>query len=156
VQTFEFQSKLWLPTPPQAVFPFFADAANLGKITPAWLHFQIVTPGPIEMGAGTLIDYRIWIHGLPIRWQTRITAWDPPWHFRDEQVKGPYRLWVHDHHFAPQGQGTLATDRVEYVPRGGALVNRLFVRRDIERIFAYRAAVLPTIFDCSPAPDPIS
>jgi ligand-binding SRPBCC domain-containing protein len=109
---------LCLPNPPEQVFRFFADADNLGTITPEWLQFEILTPRPIEMGIGTLIDYRIRLYGIPIRWRTRITAWNPPWHFRDEQVKGPYRLWVHDHRFTPHLGGTLMTDQVRYAPRG--------------------------------------
>ncbi len=152
----EFRSELSLPKPPEEIFPFFADPANLGRITPPWLHFQILTPHPIAMGVGAVIDYRIRIHGVPIHWRTRITAWNPPWHFQDEQIRGPYRLWVHDHRFAPHSGGTLATDCVHYAPLGGDLVDWLFVRHDIKTIFAYRAEALPTIFDCSRALHPIS
>ncbi len=104
----------------------------------------MLTPLPIELGVGTLIDYRIRVHGVPIRWRTKITAWEKPWSFRDEQVRGPYHLWVHDHRFEPRNGGTLAIDHVRYAPRGGALTQRLFVRRDIKTIFAYRAEVLRT------------
>lgn len=156
MQARELKTELYLPTTPEHVFPFFADPANLGRITPPWLHFQLLTPEPIEMRVGTLIDYRIRVHGVPIRWRTRISAWNPPFHFQDEQIRGPYRLWTHDHQFTPHQGGTLATDCVRYVPLGGALVDWLFVRRDIQTIFAYRSDVLRTVFDCSRANHPIS
>lgn len=137
-----FQTEIWLPRPRAEVFSFFAEARNLECLTPPWLHFEILTPLPIPMRAGTLIDYRLKVHGVPLRWRTRIEVWDPPGEFVDVQVRGPYRLWHHTHRFEEQDGGTLCRDRVRYWPRGGALMNRLFVRRDVERIFAYRAQKL--------------
>lgn len=128
------------------MFPFFADARNLERITPPWLRFRILTPGPIEMRVGALIDYRLRIRGVPVRWRTRIAAWEPPHRFVDEQVRGPYRRWVHEHTFEPTDGGTLCRDRVEYAVPGGALIARLLVRPDVERIFAYRRAVLASLF----------
>jgi ligand-binding SRPBCC domain-containing protein len=90
------------------------------------------------MRPGTLIDYRIRVHGLPIRWRTEITEWNPPHRFVDAQLRGPYTLWHHTHTFEERAGGTLCTDDVRYRPRGGALANWLFVRRDVERIFHYR------------------
>jgi ligand-binding SRPBCC domain-containing protein len=142
MRLFTFTADLWLPRAPAEVFPFFGDARNLQAITPAWLDFQIVTPGPITMQAGTLIDYRLRVHGVPLRWRTRINAWEPPHRFVDEQLRGPYRQWLHEHTFAEQNGGTLARDVVRYAVPGGALVNWLFVRRDVERIFAHRQAKL--------------
>ncbi len=142
---------LWLPRPRAEVFPFFADARNLEDLTPPWLHFEILTPLPIPMRAGALIDYRLRVHGVPLRWRTRIEVWDPPAGFVDVQVRGPYRLWHHTHRFEEQDGGTLCVDRVRYWPRGGAWVNRLFVRRDVARIFAYRARVLHQRFGAAPA-----
>ena len=98
------------------------------------------------MGVGALIDYRIKIHGLPVRWRTKITVWEPPFRFVDEQVKGPYQRWVHEHRFAESGKGTLCHDRVRYAIFGGWLVNRLFVERDIKEIFAFRASKLTELF----------
>lgn len=141
---------LWLPRPRAEVFPFFADARNLECLTPPWLHFQILTPLPIPMQVGTLIDYRLKVHGVPLRWRTRIEVWDPPECFVDVQVRGPYRLWHHTHRFEAREGGTLCRDRVRYWPRGGAWVNWLFVRRDVERIFAYRARVLRECFEAAP------
>jgi ligand-binding SRPBCC domain-containing protein len=108
------------------------------------------------MKAGTLIDYRLRIRGLPVRWQTEITAWQPPHRFVDEQKRGPYRLWVHEHRFESKAGGTLCTDHVRYAVPGGEWVHRLFVRRDVERIFAFRAVRLGELMDnrnsnCTPA-----
>jgi ligand-binding SRPBCC domain-containing protein len=141
-----FSSELWLARLPAEIFPFFADAKNLGSITPPWLHFEVRTPGHIEMRVGALIDYRISLHGLPLRWRTKITAWDPPFRFVDEQIKGPYRRWVHEHRFEKSGAGTLCSDRVHYAMLGGWVVHRLFVERDVRRIFAFRAAKLTELF----------
>ena len=132
-----------LPHPPEAVFPFFADAGNLEAITPPWLGFQILTPRPIEMAAGTLIEYRLRLHGVPVRWLTRIEAWEPGTRFVDAQVRGPYRLWHHTHEFAPDGAGgTIMRDTVRYrLPFGvlGAVAHRAFVARDLAAIFDHRA-----------------
>lgn len=138
----EFQSELWLPLPPEELFPFFADAANLDAITPPWLHFQIVTPLPIVMREGTLIDYRLRVRGVPLRWRTRISAWQPPHRFVDEQLRGPYRQWIHEHTFEPHESGTLARDHVRYAVPLDWLLHRWFVRPDIERIFRFRAGAL--------------
>lgn len=136
----------WLPRPRAEVFPFFADAANLQAITPPWLDFRILTPGPIAMRPGTLIDYRLKLRGFPIRWRTQITVWEPPFRFVDRQLKGPYRQWVHEHSFEEKDGGTLCRDRVDYAVPGGALVNRIFVQRDVETIFAYRREQLERLF----------
>jgi ligand-binding SRPBCC domain-containing protein len=130
-----------LPGTPEEVFPFFADARNLEAITPPFLSFAVVTPEPIEMRVGTLIQYRLRLHGVPIRWLTSIQAWDPPHRFIDTQVTGPYGLWHHTHTFEPHPDGTLMRDVVRYaIPFGplGELAHRLFVARDVERIFDFR------------------
>jgi ligand-binding SRPBCC domain-containing protein len=142
----EFQCELWVPLLPEELFPFFADAGNLDAITPSWLHFHILTPRPIEMRAGTLIDYRLRVHGLPLRWRTRIREWEPPHRFVDEQVRGPYRRWIHTHTFEPRDGGTLARDRVEYAVPFDLIAHPLFVRRDIGRIFAFRQEALRSTF----------
>jgi ligand-binding SRPBCC domain-containing protein len=131
-----------LVSPPETVVPWFGDALNLEAITPPWLGFRVVTPGPIEMAPGTLIEYRLKLHGLPIRWRTTIAVWDPPRRFVDVQLSGPYRMWHHTHDFepAPNG-GTLMRDTVRYaLPLGplGELAHRALVRRDLDRIFDYR------------------
>jgi ligand-binding SRPBCC domain-containing protein len=123
------------------VFDLFGDAFNLERITPPWLNFHVVTPRPIEMHEGTLLEYRLRLHGVPVRWRTRITEWGPPHLFVDEQISGPYALWHHTHTFETDGDATLIHDRVRYrIGFGplGDLALRLFVRRDVERIFDYR------------------
>lgn len=137
----EFKSELLLPKPIDEVFAFFADASNLQLITPPWVQFRILTPCPIEMKPGALIDYRIKIRGLPIRWRTRITEWQPPHRFVDEQLRGPYTQWIHEHTFESRGDQTLARDRVLYSAPFDFLTGR-WVQRDVERIFAYRAEIL--------------
>ncbi len=138
MKAFTLQTEQWLPRPLDEVFSFFADARNLEAITPPWLKFEVLTPPPIPMRAGTLIDYRIRVHGIPIRWRTEIAEWQPPHRFVDVQLRGPYTLWHHTHLFEERDGGTLCRDHVRYRPRGGALMNWLFVRRDVERIFQYR------------------
>jgi ligand-binding SRPBCC domain-containing protein len=128
----------WLPRRRQGLFPFFADAANLQRITPASLQFHIETPLPVEMRQGTLIDYRLRLRGVPVRWRSVISAWDPPYRFVDEQRRGPYRWWRHEHLFIDEGNHTLILDRVEYGVPGGRLVNRLLVAPELTRIFAFR------------------
>jgi len=126
-----------------AAFGFFADAFNLEAITPPWLRFRIVTPGPKRMGPGTLIEYRLSLHRIPIRWLTRIELWEPGVRFVDVQVRGPYRSWQHIHAFEARDDGTLVRDTVRYaVPLGplGRLADAAFVRRDLERIFDFRQA----------------
>ena len=138
----EFRCEIWLPLPPEELFPFFADAGNLDAITPKWLNFRITTPQPVEMRAGALIDYRLRVRGMPLRWRTLIREWNPPHHFVDEQLRGPYRQWIHRHTFEPQNGGTLARDIVHYAVPFDFIAHPLFVRRDIERIFAYRQEAL--------------
>lgn len=151
----EFQTELWLPLPPEELFPFFADAANLDAITPPWLHFHIVTPPPIVMHEGTLIDYRLRVRGVPLRWRTRISAWQPPHRFVDEQLRGPYRQWIHEHTFELRKGGTLARDRVRYAVPFDWLLHHWFVRPDIERIFRHRSMALRMIFAQPPTePNP--
>jgi ligand-binding SRPBCC domain-containing protein len=138
----EFEAELWLPLPPDELFPFFADAANLDAITPPWLHFRVVTPPPIVMREGALIDYRLRVHGLPLRWRTRINAWEPPHRFVDEQIRGPYRQWIHEHTFVARDGGTLARDVVRYAVPFDLIAHRWLVRPDVEKIFKYRAEAL--------------
>ena len=131
-----------LPGSPDDVFPFFADAGNLEAITPPWLSFAITTPRPIDMHVGTIIEYRLRLHALPIRWLTQIEAWEPGVRFVDRQLRGPYALWHHTHEFEPApGGGTLMRDVVRYaLPLGpaGGIAHALVVKRDLERIFDFR------------------
>jgi len=140
---------LLIPRPRAEVFPFFADARNLERITPAFLRFEVTTPGPIAMRAGTLIDYKMGLYGARFRWRTEIAEWSPPEFFVDVQLKGPYRRWHHRHSFEEVPGGTLMRDVVQYeVGWGvaGAAARRLFVRRSVERIFEYRNRVIGEVF----------
>jgi len=143
----EFETEIWLPCPREEIFSFFADAANLDAITPPWLNFHTVTPGPIVMGAGTVIDHQLRIRGVPIRWRSKITIWEPPARFVDEQVRGPYRLWRHEHLFVERDGGTVVHDHVRYSVPFDFLVHELLVRGDIEKIFAYRTECLRRRFE---------
>jgi ligand-binding SRPBCC domain-containing protein len=148
---FSFRSQLWLERPRSEVFQFFSDALNLEEITPPWLQFRVVSKLPIQMREGAEIEYRLRVRGIPVGWRSRITSWDPPHRFVDEQVRGPYRVWIHEHRFTESGGGTSCEDSVRYAPLGGTLVNKLFVQRDIQKIFAYRSEQLRKIFGTRPA-----
>lgn len=127
--------------PRAEVFDFFAQARNLERITPPWLRFEVLTPEPIPMAVGTLIDYRLRLHGIPLRWTSRIENWDAERSFVDRQIRGPYRLWHHRHEFAEQRGGTIVRDRVHYaIPFGviGRLAGARFVARDLRRVFDFR------------------
>jgi len=124
------------------VFEFFSRAENLEQITPPWLAFRILTPPPIELREGALIEYALRVRGLPMRWVSRITHWNPPHRFTDIQERGPYRLWEHTHSFVEVEGVTEMTDTVRYaLPFGplGELAHRLVVARDLRSIFDYRA-----------------
>lgn len=132
----------WMPRAPEDVWPFFGDAHNLEAITPAFLGFNVLGQSTAEIGAGTLIDYKLRLGGVPLRWRTRIDAWDPPRRFVDLQERGPYRLWHHTHDFVPLAGGTLMRDTVRYrLPAGwlGTLAGGQAVEAAVERIFEYRA-----------------
>ena len=149
------QTELWLPRPVEEVFAFFADAANLDALTPPWLHFRILTPTPIAVHAGALLDYRLRWRGVPFSWRTEIAAWGPPHRFVDRQIKGPYRQWVHEHTFEPRDGGTLLRDRVDYAVPGWLLeplVHALVVGPDVRRIFAYPQARMQELFAAPRAP----
>lgn len=139
-----------LDAPIEEVFPFFAEAENLQRITPDWMHFRIETPLPIEMRAGTIIDYRIRLAGVPTPWKTRIEAWDPPHRFVDAQLRGPYRCWWHEHRFEKLGERTRMSDVVLFTPalgRLGQLVAGPWVERQLRRVFSHRAQVIGRLFN---------
>ena len=138
MNVFTLLNEVWLPSQIDEVFEFFSDPYNLEELTPPILRFEVLTPAPIRMAEGTLIDYKLRLRGIPVRWQSEITAWEPPVRFVDEQRRGPYSMWVHEHTFVEKDGGTLARDNVNYAVPGGALVNKLFVARDVRRIFEYR------------------
>jgi len=129
------------------LFEFFSDPKNLEELTPPWLNFRVLESSTPVIGQGTTIDYSLRIHGIPMKWRSLISTWNPPYEFVDEQVRGPYRSWIHHHSFEEAAEGVLVRDRVRYRVLGGALVNSLFIRRDLDKIFSYRqeslARVLP-------------
>ena len=143
---YELTTWQWLPRPRPEVFAFFADARNLERITPAFLRFQLLASGPIDMRAGARIDYRLRLRGVPLRWQSEITIWDPPHRFTDAQRRGPYRRWDHTHTFEVENGGTMVHDRVLYRLIGPDLftraINRILVAPDTRRIFEFRHAAL--------------
>jgi ligand-binding SRPBCC domain-containing protein len=129
--------------PAERVFEFFSDAENLEAITPGFLGFEILTPTPIEMRKDAEIEYRLRLAGLPVRWRTRITSWEPGRGFVDEQESGPYALWEHTHRFEGTDRGVLVGDRVRYaLPFGplGRLAHGLWVHSALARIFDFRFA----------------
>ena len=139
----------FVPRPRDEVFAFFAAAQNLETLTPAFLNFRILTPLPLDMRSGALIDYQIRLGGVPMRWRTRLETFEPPLRFVDVQLSGPYHAWRHLHEFEDAPGGTRVIDRVTYaLPLGflGALAHRLFVRRTLERIFDYRQQRLAEMF----------
>jgi hypothetical protein len=139
----------------EAVFDFFADAANLEAVTPGFLRFRILTPMPVEMRRGARIEYSLALFGVPFRWRTVITRWEPGVCFVDEQESGPYAFWRHTHRFADSGDATQMTDSVEYaLPFGpiGRLARWLFVRRTLERIFDFRRDTIAQRFAAGAPP----
>jgi ligand-binding SRPBCC domain-containing protein len=129
-----------LSSSPEKVFPFFAEAVNLERLTPPELQFNIITPPPITMRLGTLIEYRLRLFGIPFKWLTRICRWNPPHEFVDEQLRGPYRTWIHTHRFRPEDGATLMEDEVHYrlpfFPVGETAYP--LVRWQLRRIFTFR------------------
>jgi ligand-binding SRPBCC domain-containing protein len=142
MKTFTLDSSIWLPRALDEVFAFFADAHNLERLTPPRMQFKTVTPDPIVMGVGTRFQHRLRVRGVPVRWESEITVWDPPRRFVDEQRRGPYRFWIHEHRFVARDGGTDVSDHVEYAIPGGTVVNTLLVAPDLRKVFEYRWKML--------------
>ena len=138
---FHLYARQLVARPLEEVFAFFSEAKNLGEITPPWLRFEIVS-NDFEMREGLLLDYRIAMRGIPMKWRSEITEWAPPQCFADRQVRGPYSKWVHTHRFCADGGWTWVEDHVEYAAIGGSLVNALFLRPQLRQIFGYRQQVI--------------
>ena len=145
MRLFTLATQQWFPQTPQILFPFFADAANLELLTPPWLHFRIVSP-PVEMCEGAQITYTLRLHGIPMQWQSEITAWEPPFRFVDTQIRGPYRAWAHEHSLESHDGGTVIRDHVQYGVIGGSLIQKFLVAPDLSKIFDFRRARLASIF----------
>ena len=142
----------WIDRPIDEVFAFFADAHNLERITPPWLGFKILSMSTNSISEGTVIRYRLRMHGIPLHWQSEIREWNPPQFFVDEQAKGPYKRWRHTHSFEAHGRRTKMTDEVQYqLPFGvlGRLVHAVKVRGDVYRIFNYRSHQIDALFEDS-------
>ena len=149
MRLYSIQRKQFIPKPRTEVFEFFSKPENLSSLTPPSLGFNILTPVPIGMNEGALIDYTIRLAGVPVRWTTLITRFDPPKRFVDVQLKGPYSFWHHTHEFSAVNGGTEMTDTVRYgAPAGilGRIVRELFVKRQLEQIFNYREERLKKLF----------
>lgn len=147
MKTYWLRKSIWLPRPCAEIFEFFSNPGNLDRLTPAWLNFSILTPAASQIKQGTLLDYRLRLRGIPIRWQSKIALWEPPHRFIDRQTKGPYSLWRHEHTFEDRDNGTLVGDNVEYAVPGGIMVQKFLVAPDIARIFNYRHLVLESLFN---------
>ncbi len=149
VRTYRLETETVVPAPIDEVFEFFSSADNLETITPAFLNFHVVTPLPIEMRPGARIEYRLKLFGLPLRWLSEITVWEPGVRFVDVQLKGPYVKWEHEHRFQSVGGSTRMSDSVDYAVPGlflAPLIHRLFVRKQVEAIFAHRGRVIAERF----------
>ena len=156
MRTFELEREMLVTRPRDEVFAFFSDPCNLEAITPPWLHFRIESMSTPTIEEGTEIHYRLRVRGVPIRWTSRISLWDPPHAFVDEQVRGPYRLWHHFHSFEARGDDTVVGDQVRYAPLGGWLADRLLVRADLARIFDFRRERLAALLNTSETRDPLA
>ena len=150
MKTFEINTKQYINKSLDVVFEFFSKPENLEMITPKSLSFNILTPTPIKMEKGSLIDYTIRLFGVPIHWRTLISDYEPPFRFVDQQIKGPYTFWHHTHTFRLVEGGVEIIDQVKYsLPLGwlGTLVHAIWVRKDLEKIFEYRKSVIQNYFE---------
>jgi|SRR5579863_1309255 len=148
-QPFVLRAEQFIPLPLPEVFKFFSDAHNLQRLTPAWMHFRILSVDPQPVQQGTLIRYSLRWRIFPIHWTTEIIAWEPPHRFVDIQLKGPYKLWHHEHRFVAEASGTRILDEVQYaLPLGplGRMAHALKVKKDVARIFEYRKQMVLQVF----------
>ncbi len=148
MQTYLLEREQWLPSPVGEVFAFFSRPENLQVLTPPWLDFRMVE-APANLAVGSLIRYRLRWHGVPIRWTTEISEWNPPQGFVDRAVSGPYAMWNHEHWFETKDAGTTMRDRVTYaLPLGwaGRVAHWLLVKRDVEELFEFRTEAMRRLF----------
>ena len=145
---YRLETRLLLKESIGNVFEFFSNVHGLETLTPPWLNFKVRSMNRSMIGEGAEIDYKLRVHGIPLRWKSRILDWDPPFRFVDEQIVGPYRWWHHEHQFVECDEGTWVTDRVDYGVPLGWLSHRLIVSRDLQRIFRFRHEKLLEQFTC--------
>ncbi|HEX3156247.1 MAG TPA: SRPBCC family protein [Candidatus Angelobacter sp.] len=142
-----FKQQVQRPLP--EIFDFFSRAENLEALTPPWLNFRILNVNPQPVQQGTMINYSLRVHGIPLRWTSEIVEWEPPHCFVDLQLRGPYKLWRHEHRFEPSDGGTLISDTISLsLPLGflGQLAYKIKVRSDVQEIFAFRKNKIRTLF----------
>ena len=142
---FTLETEQWFPQTPETLFPFFADPVNLELLTPPWLHFKILSH-PVELREGAQILYKLRLHGIPMQWQSEISAWEPPVRFVDTQIRGPYRAWAHEHSLQYRDGGTFMRDSVKYAIIGGFFIQKFLVAPDLLKFFEFRRARLASIF----------
>ena len=145
MQRFHFHAEQQISKPIEEVFCFYSNVHHLEALTPPWLQFRVLTPAPVEIKKGVVIDCRLRLYGIPLRWQSEITNWSPPHRFVDVQLRGPYRLWVHIHTFESKAETTRVCDDVEYAVWGGRWAQRWLVEPDLKRIFKFRHEQLARI-----------
>lgn len=153
MKIFKLERSQTVPYSIKEVFSFFEKPENLASITPSNINFKILTPSPVHMKEGALIDYVLSVRGLPLRWTTLITHYDPPFQFQDVQIKGPYSFWHHTHLFEETSQGTLCKDIVLYsLPFGilGEWLHSLFIRKDLDTIFKFRSEKICSLWASKP------
>ncbi len=143
----EKRYEVWVPENIDKVFSFFSNARNLERMTPSFLEFKVLNEGEIKMKTGLLIDYKLKLHSIPFRWQSEITKWKPKSFFEDCQRKGPYVYWDHLHTFEEKDGGTLVVDSIKFGVPGGFLIYKMFIERDVEKIFDFRKTTLQEIFN---------
>ena len=152
MKIYELYKTQFINQPIDVVFNFFSKPENLALITPSKLAFKILTPTPITINKGTLIDYTIRLMRFPVHWRTLITKYNPPYEFVDEQIKGPYLFWHHTHTFKAVNGGSEIKDKVRYsIPMGylGQFIHKIWIKKDLEKIFEYRKAVIDKLFNQS-------
>ena len=147
IYTLGFAQQVSRPLP--EVFAFFSRAENLEVLTPPWLNFKILKVAPQPIQQGTLVNYSLRVHGIPLHWISEIVEWEPPHRFVDLQLRGPYRVWRHEHRFEARDGGTLISDTISLaLPLGtlGQLAYKMKVQSDVDKIFAFRKAKVRTLF----------
>jgi len=145
MKVYSLKRKQFIKLPIEKVFDFFSKPENLEKITPSSLSFKIITPIPIDMSKGALIDYTIKLFFYPVHWRTIISDYNPPYSFIDQQIKGPYKFWHHSHEFKEVNDGVEIIDNVKYsVPFGvvGRLAHKIWIRNELNKIFDYRMKII--------------